>query len=98
MDPQAFVMMAMTSERSLGPGCVMVDPARCEAKYVAIGEVQPPEMQTNLREQLANHPENIYVVNRTEKHLHVFAYPRAAAVQRAAAGALPRLEGPPDDE
>lgn len=98
MDPTAFVYMALSAEREFGgddddwearphPGVVVVDAAACHAKYTPIDEVQPEAVRTQLREQMR--PGTLYVVSKTAKHLHVFAFPRARALAQLRAGTLP---------
>lgn len=96
MDPEAFVFMALSSEGEHGPGAVVVDPANCCAKYVGIGDLEPPAVRQQLGEQIQKQPENLWVVQKTVEHLHVFAYPRAMAMRKLQAGALPQLEASPD--
>ena len=97
MDPEAFVYMALSSEGEVGLGAVVVDAANCHARYTPLAELQPAAMRERLGEQIRNNPNNIYVVNKTEQHLHVFAYPRERAVRKMQQGALPMLEGVPAD-
>ena len=92
MDPEAFVYMALSSEGERGPGAVVVDSANCHAKYVSVGELEPPTVREQLGEQIKKQPENLWVVHKTAEHMHVFAYPRERALRKLREGALPQLE------
>ena len=95
MDPTAFVFMALSGEGEHGPssGAVVVDAARGHAKYTLFDQLEPAGMRKQMREQADAHPGNLYVLSKTDKHMHVFAYPRDRAAQQLRDGTLPRLEG-----
>jgi hypothetical protein len=89
MDPSIFVYQALTSEPTVGPGCVIVDPAKATATYTAIDDVTPHDFQNTMRGEIERHPELVYVVSKSETHLHVFSYLRELAASQIANGELP---------
>lgn len=91
MDPEAFVYMALSSEGEVGKGAVVVDSANCHAKYTALSDIEPAAVRERLGEQIERQPENLWVVHKTDAHLHVFAYPRSRAVAKMRAGSLSKV-------
>lgn len=92
MDPTAFVYMALSGERECGCGAVVVDTAKCHAKYTKIDEIDPPTLRTQLAEQMQKNPQSLYILQRAEAHMHVFTYPRERAMQQLKDGTLPTIE------
>ena len=91
MDPTAFVYMGLSGEQTYGKstGAVIVDNAKGHAKYTLLGDIQPPEVCTPLTEQVTKNTQNLYIVQVTAEHLHVFAYPREQALRQLKDGSLP---------
>ena len=97
MDPTAFVYMALSGEseyQQRSCGAVVVDAASCHAKFTLLADIEPAAVRTQLAEQLRIHPNNLYILNKTAEHMHVFAYPRDRALQQARDGMLPTLAPP----
>ena len=94
MDPTAFVTIALAGEHQYGPssGVVIVNTDVCHAKFHKVCEVEPMSVRMHINEQLSNNPDNLYVLQKTTEHLHVFAYPRKIALQRLRDGTLPSLQ------
>ena len=93
MDPSAFVFMALSGEGEHGPssGAVVVDASKGHAKFTPFGDLHPAPMRKQMRDQAASNPGNLYVLSKTDKHVHVFAYPRDKAAQQLRDGTLPAL-------
>ena len=93
MDPSAFVFMALSGEGEHGPssGAVVVDASKGHAKFTPFGDLHPASMRKQMRDQAASNPGNLYVLSKTDKHVHVFAYPRDKAAQQLRDGTLPAL-------
>lgn len=92
MDPAAFVYMALSGEQELGAGAVVVDTAKCHAKYVKLEALEPAHVRKQLGEQMSRDPDTLFILQRTEEHLHVFTYPKQRALQRMKEGSLPALQ------
>lgn len=93
MDPTAFVFMALSGEGEHGPssGAVIVDIKKCHAKYTVLADIPQMDVRRNIAEQMKMHPNNLYIINRTDEHMHVFTYPRDRALDQMRAGTLPML-------
>lgn len=93
MDPNAFVFMALSGESEHGPssGAVFVDTKQCHAKYTVLPDIAQIDVRKNLAEQMKLHPNNLYIVNKTDEHLHVFSIRRDQALEQLKSGKLPTL-------
>lgn len=88
MDPEAFVYMALSSEGECGPGAVVVDSAQGHAKYVPLTQIEPAGLRKRIQEQIEEEPDNLYIISRTDTHMHVFTYSRKRAVHKLQEGSL----------
>lgn len=94
MDPRAFVYMALSGEQLHGPssGVVFVDSETHHAKYTLLNELEPANVREALRDSVQSHTEDLFIVQRTSTHLHVFRHAREKAKEQLSRGELPTLE------
>lgn len=92
MDPTAFVFMALSGEQELGPGAVIVDTARCHAKFYKLEDLEPANLRSQMSTQLEKDPHNLYILQKTPEHMHVFTYLRSRALDEIRCGTLPTLQ------
>lgn len=93
MDPNAFLFMALSGEQQFGAssGAVIVNAEAGHAKFTTLAEVEPPTLREALRGQLKDHPDMLFVLNKTAQHIHVFSSARDKALEQLKNGTLPKL-------
>lgn len=73
LDPRAFLYIAASGEQVRGtPGCVFVETATQNAKYLLLHEVEPSEIKKKLEELIEDETEkHYYILFKEEGNIHI---------------------------